>query len=119
MAALYPDYAVKTTGHSLGGAIAQLIAMMLTKKGYQVSMINFGQPRVGDDAYAAFVEQKLPKMWRHVHHKDTVPHIPPENVPLEQFLHSANEIYEDAEGKTFKRCVGGEDRTCADQWHSW
>ena len=110
---------MKVTGHSLGAALALLNGMALLKEGVTSTMINFGQPRVGDNAYAAFVEKKLPKMWRHVHHKDTVPHIPPENVPLEQFLHSANEIYEDAEGKTFKRCVGGEDRTCADQWHSW
>lgn len=31
--AIYPDYSVKTTGHSLGGALAQLTAMMLIKNG--------------------------------------------------------------------------------------
>lgn len=50
--ALYPTYAIKTTGHSLGGALAQLTAMELLNSGYAVSMINFGQPRVGEVNYA-------------------------------------------------------------------
>jgi putative lipase involved disintegration of autophagic bodies len=55
--ALYPSFKVKTTGHSLGGAMAHLIGMELIKNGYQTTMINFGQPRVGDDAYASFANQ--------------------------------------------------------------
>jgi len=50
----YPSYAIKTTGHSLGGALAQLAGMSLTHSGYDVSMINFGQPRIGDADYASF-----------------------------------------------------------------
>ena len=57
---LYPTYKVKTTGHSLGAALAQLTAMELVKSGYSVSMINFGQPRVGESKYAAFSNTKLP-----------------------------------------------------------
>ena len=38
----YPDYTVKTTGHSLGAALTQLAGMMLTHNGIKVSMINFG-----------------------------------------------------------------------------
>lgn len=33
---------VKTTGHSLGAALANLTAMALKKRGFNVSMINFG-----------------------------------------------------------------------------
>jgi predicted lipase len=40
--AFYPNYQVKTTGHSLGGAMAHLIAMELIKVGFQTTMINFG-----------------------------------------------------------------------------
>lgn len=40
--ALYPTYAIKTTGHSLGGALAQLTAMELLNSGFAVSMYNFG-----------------------------------------------------------------------------
>lgn len=39
---LYPTYSVKTTGHSLGGALAFLTQMDLIKDGYDVTMYNFG-----------------------------------------------------------------------------
>lgn len=39
---LYTTASVKTTGHSLGGAMAQLTGMDLIKAGYSVSMYNFG-----------------------------------------------------------------------------
>ena len=58
--ALYPTAAIKTTGHSLGAALAQLTAMNLLKDGFLgITMINFGQPRTGDKAYAAFSNAKL------------------------------------------------------------
>jgi len=64
----FPSYAVKTTGHSLGAALAHLAALSLTKAGFQTSMINFGQPRVGDKSFAAFSQKVLPNQWRVVHH---------------------------------------------------
>lgn len=39
---LHSTYAVKVTGHSLGGALAQLTAMELIKNGIHATMINFG-----------------------------------------------------------------------------
>ena len=40
---IYPDYAVRTTGHSLGAALTHLTSMMLIKNGIEIeSMINFG-----------------------------------------------------------------------------
>ena len=51
---LYPTYSVKTTGHSLGGALALLTQLDLIKDGYDVDMYNFGQPRAGDKNFAAF-----------------------------------------------------------------
>ena len=39
----YPNYSIKTTGHSLGAALAQHAGMFLLKNGYtNVTMINFG-----------------------------------------------------------------------------
>lgn len=46
--AAHPTYAVKTTGHSLGAALALLSGMALLNEGIDNTMINFGQPRVGD-----------------------------------------------------------------------
>ena len=40
---IYPDYAVRTTGHRLGAALTHLTSMMLIKNGIEIeSMINFG-----------------------------------------------------------------------------
>lgn len=66
--AIHPTAAIKTTGHSLGGAMAQLTAMDLIGFGYSVSMYNFGQPRIGDQAYSTFSTQKMPNQYRVVHH---------------------------------------------------
>lgn len=60
----YPTYKIKVTGHSLGGALAQLTGMMLIHHGYTVEMINFGQPRIGDKNYADFANKKFPKQYR-------------------------------------------------------
>ena len=45
-------------------------------------MINFGQPRVGDAAYAAFSDKMWTTQWRMVHYRDMVPHNPSEAYPL-------------------------------------
>ena len=42
LAKLHDTRKVKTTGHSLGAAIANLAAMDFLRAGYEVSMYNFG-----------------------------------------------------------------------------
>ena len=87
----YPHYAIKTTGHSLGAALGHHAGMYLLKNGYTgVTMINFGQPRLGDDKYAAFAKTTWPSKWRNTHCKDTVPHIPLEDMGFE---HTDTEMY--------------------------
>ena len=78
----HPTASIKTTGHSLGAALAQLTAMDLVKAGYDVSMINFGQPRVGDEDYSTFVKTKMTESWRVVHNRDPVPHLPMDGAIL-------------------------------------
>ena len=110
---LYPTYSVKTTGHSLGGALAQLTAMELIHSGYAVSMINFGQPRVGESNYAAFSNSKFVNQYRVVHNKDMVPHNPPSTAPT-HFWHTRYEEWEQSNG-VVKQCNStGEDPACSD-----
>ena len=73
---LYNTLQVKTTGHSLGAAIANLAAMDFVRAGYDVSLYNFGQPRVGNKAYAVYTGALLSEQYRHTHYKDIVPHVP-------------------------------------------
>ena len=116
---LYPDYAVRTTGHSLGAALTHLTSMMLIKNGIEIeSMINFGQPRMGDADYAAFSNQVFVNQQRVVHHKDIFPHTPTSGLP-NYYLHTRTEIYEDSDG-SYRVCdASGEDPTCSNQWHSY
>lgn len=120
--ALYPTYAVKVTGHSLGAAHAQLTSMSLIKDGIPVEhMYNFGQPRTGDSDYAAFCNATFKNQYRVVHYKDPVPHSPP-TWPVE-YHHTATEYFETEEvfsETSLKQCDGsGEDPTCSDKWHTW
>ncbi len=62
------------TGHSLGGALASLAQWRLTTQGWIVqACITFGEPRVGDAAWAS--ANQLPH-WRVVHDCDPVPRVP-------------------------------------------
>ena len=51
----HPDRRLYLTGHSLGGAVASLVAERLVEKGVpkaQVPVITFGAPAVGNKAFA-------------------------------------------------------------------
>lgn len=112
---LFPTYSVKVTGHSMGAAIAQLNGMYLIKDGFATTMINFGQPRVGDATYAALADS-LFSQYRVVHYQDPVPAIPLQNM---NYRHSAYEMYEDKDHVVRQCDSTGEDPTCSDQWRKW
>lgn len=111
----YPGYSVVVTGHSYGAACGQILAMELVKSGISVKLYDYGQPRVGDTKYAAFVNNKIPEHYRATHNKDIVPHLP----PIEGFgyKHSCREIFEDSTGK-LNTCseTDCEDPKCANQF---
>lgn len=110
--AKFPSYSVKVTGHSLGAALALLTAMDLLNSGFDVSLYNFGQPRVGDDDFSAFVKSKL-QTWRVTHAADVVPHVPFTSFG---YYHVCTEIFEDVDGN-LKTCDSScEDPTCSDQY---
>lgn len=114
--ALYPDFSVKTTGHSLGADLTHLTAMMLIKNSVEIaSMINFGQSRIGNSAFAELSNQVFENQLRVVHNKDVFPHTPFETRPF-NYLQSRTEVFEDAQG-TYRVCdASGEDPTCSDQY---
>ena len=57
--ALLPAAPVLVLGHSLGGAIAMLAALDLVEHNVSnVKMVTFGQPRVGNDVFAAYFATK-------------------------------------------------------------
>ena len=111
----YPGYSVVVTGHSYGAACGQFLAMEVVNNGISVKLYDYGQPRVGDSNYAAFVNTKIHEYYRTTHNKDIVPHVP----PIEGFgyHHSCREIFEDYTGKlNLCSATNCEDPKCSDQF---
>jgi hypothetical protein len=92
---LNKQYKVRTTGHSLGGAVAVILAMHLRNDGYQLErVITFGQPKVTNITGS----QKLDELdlWRVVTPQDLVPLVPPLHLTdinnLNIYWHTGREI---------------------------
>uniref|UniRef100_A0A0E0H306 C2 domain-containing protein n=1 Tax=Oryza nivara TaxID=4536 RepID=A0A0E0H306_ORYNI len=77
-----PKWHVYVTGHSLGGALATLLALelsssLMAKSGVIfVTMYNFGSPRVGNRRFAEVYNAKVKDSWRVVNHRDIIPTVP-------------------------------------------
>lgn len=70
------DFTINTTGHSLGGAVAVVLAMYLQHDGYTVGeVVTFGQPKVSTRPAAERYDRL--KITRVVTNDDMVPLIPP------------------------------------------
>ena len=111
----YLGYSVVVTGHSYAASTGQLLAMELVKNGINVKLYNYGQPRVGDENYAVFVNTKIAEYYRTTHNKDVVPHVPP--IEVLGYLHSCREIFENSTGElTICSASNCEDPMCADQF---
>ncbi|KAJ4967692.1 hypothetical protein NE237_014393 [Protea cynaroides] len=86
---------IYVTGHSLGGALATLLALelssgQLAKCGaISVTMYNFGSPRVGNKKFAEIYNEKVKDSWRVVNHRDIIPTVP----RLMGYCHVANPVY--------------------------
>ncbi|CAG8475063.1 4610_t:CDS:2 [Paraglomus occultum] len=107
----YAGYNLIISGHSLGGALATLLAVdvkrnilnpILDNKAsgqpFKMKVITFGQPRVGNDIFAYILKQEFyvktgglnHTVARLVHKNDLVAHLPPVNVG---FMHNSHEIW--------------------------
>ncbi|OIP99844.1 MAG: hypothetical protein AUK35_05735 [Zetaproteobacteria bacterium CG2_30_46_52] len=76
---LNKDYTISTTGHSLGGAVAVVLAMFLDKDQYRLGpVVTFGQPKVTNVSGAqAFSHLDISRV---VTSLDLVPLVPPLDV---------------------------------------
>ena len=88
------------TGHSLGGALAELCAaqaMFVSKIPVQ-GVYTFGQPRVGNKDFAAAVNEKLGSgIFRFVNDRDIVPRVP---LFTMGFCHYGGQTFFDSDGKS-------------------
>jgi len=67
------EHTVHVTGHSLGGAVAQIIGMWLHKRGNNVQIFSYGSPKVSDQVLSS----GQPTHWRVVRRSDPIPFTPP------------------------------------------
>ncbi len=90
-----PAYKINTIGHSLGGATAIILAMMLDAQGYSIGeVITFGQPKVTNiSGSRKFNHLNIKRL---VTEKDVVPLTPPidpmDLMNLSIFWHQGTEI---------------------------
>jgi len=112
----YPKARIEITGHSLGAALALFGALDVYQK-FNIrpaALYTFGEPRSGNSAFSTYAMQALAPIWRVVHHKDPVPHLPFEKW---NFHHVAREVFYDRKQKSYKVCDNsGEDPTCSDKY---
>ena len=67
------EHTVHVTGHSLGGAVAQIIGMWLHKRGKNVQIFSYGSPKVSNEVMSG----GQPTHWRVVRLSDPIPFTPP------------------------------------------
>jgi len=110
---------VLVTGHSLGAAVATLDAMFLKENldpSVQLTTTVFGLPRVGDQAWADFVDSSLGTSLSFITNQDDpVPTVPPEFLG---FVHPSGEFHitsVDSNGQAtgFIACPGQDNDNCA------
>lgn len=99
------------TGHSLGAAMASIMAYE-TQEDYDVWLVTFGSPRVGNRAFVQSL-QSIEVMYRVVHYYDIVPHTPEEALG---YLHLPNEVWYDESNQHYVTCTDDfthEDDSCS------
>lgn len=92
---------VRISGHSLGGAIATLLAIEFAKDGFQVELVTLGCPRVGDCEFVETYERCNIDHVRIVHADDIVP-----RLPKLKYRHVCDPLHIDSEGKIIGKVRG-------------
>ena len=105
------------TGHSLGGALASLMAfdVKYNNRDYNVkSVITFGSPRVGNPYFSTIFSGFQMNSYRITHYYDMVPHVPEEFMG---YQHVTQEIYLSEDNDQYTICdeANGEDKYCSNK----
>ncbi|CAN7121582.1 unnamed protein product [Brassica rapa subsp. narinosa] len=117
-----PNINIMVTGHSMGGAMATFCGLDLVVNGGEenVQVMTFGQPRVGNAAFASYYSLLVPKTFRITHDHDIVPHLPPyyNHFPQKTYHHFPTEVWlrdvSSLNHSVEKVCDNtGEDPTCS------
>ena len=98
----HPDTPLLVAGTSLGGALATVAAIELQLKYNKVEQLHAaGCPRVGNLNLAKFISARVPRLYRPVHYRDIVPHVP---LLSQDFHHPAREIFFDEAMQQYVVC---------------
>ncbi|KAL3347990.1 hypothetical protein AABB24_021561 [Solanum stoloniferum] len=93
----YGNIPIIVTGHSMGGAMAAFCGLDLTVHlGCQnVSVMTFGQPRIGNAAFVSYYRERVPNTIRVTNRHDIVPHLPPyyQYFPHKTYRHFPREVW--------------------------
>ena len=96
--ALNPNFKIVSTGHSLGGALANLAAGTLRASGLDVDLYTYGAPKVGLTGLSNFLSQtNRGSNFRVTHLNDPVPRLPPSllgyrHISPEYYISSGNTV---------------------------
>lgn len=107
----YSTTNILLTGHSLGGALATLMAFDIKDK-YDLIFYSFGSPRVGNEYFVNYFKNSTP-MYRVTHYYDMIPHMPQN---LLGYLHIPQEVWYNEENNNYKSCndyFNQEDNLCS------
>ncbi|KAI9137759.1 Alpha/Beta hydrolase protein [Paraphysoderma sedebokerense] len=111
-----PTYTVHVTGHSLGGAVANLAAIALKQDlnlpDDKLILHTFAAPRTGDISFANWMTSQKFKQFRIVNKNDLVPKLPP--PPVYDYRHASTEIwFQDSKAYVCDKTIPEEDPACS------
>lgn len=115
---IYPTARLLATGHALGGAMAMIAGLELRRIYRLITEIHtFGAPRIGNLFLSNHIQDKIPDIYRVVHQRDVVPHLPTDVPLMNGYHHPAHEIFWNSDFSSYKVCDGnGEDKSCSNQF---
>lgn len=99
----YDTKNILITGHSLGGAISTLLTfdMLYNNLPYEISLITFGSPRVGNQNFVEEFNKYNIYSPRITHYYDIVPHLPQEFL---NYKHISQEIWYNEDNTEYIIC---------------